>query len=369
MAKRVLIVEPRVSGHLLVYVRVLAERALAQGDQVILALCHDALNTREFRFHLGTLAPSVTVVSAALPLTGSNLTELAQATRAEVVIVPHGDELAARFGVPLTSAPRVPTHLLVMRDPRWEQHPSPVRAARSRLKLALLRRASRRRAVELLWLRGPFAPVVPGEMHVVDPFIADGTTSEIIQAGEVFRKTLPRPSAFWFGVTGAVSRRKNLGLVVSSLLEVKRADPAADVGLAVVGPIDDDVKQIFLEGQADLDRQGVHTWFDDRMLSNREMNDVVAGLDAVVMAYSTNAPNSTLGKAYVLGTTIVSAGSPPFQRHTDAVGGETAGLDVVELADAMRRAVLRRGRDTSTQPEALSSDAFADRILAPEDDS
>lgn len=364
--RRVLIVEPRVSGHLLVYVRLLAERSLERGDQVTLALGHDVVDSREFAFHLAALAPHVAMTAAALPLTGPHLTELARAANADLVVVPHGDELAARLGTPLETAPEVPTRLLVMRDPRWDQGLSLVRSARSRLKLLLLRRASRRRFIDLVWLRGPLASTVQGELHVVDPFIADGATTDIIDAGRSLRKALPGPSAFWFGVTGAVSRRKNLDLVVAGLLEVKRSDPTADIGLAVVGPIDDDVRQMFSDGQAELERHGVHTWFEDRMLTNREMNDIVAGLDAVVLAYSTSAPNSTLGKAYVLGTAIVSAGSATFRQYTEAVGGETAALDVTELADAMRRVVQGRNQDLPTHPDALASRAFADGLLAPE---
>ena len=366
--RRVLIVEPRVSGHLLVYVRLLAQRSLDRGDQVTLALCQDAFDSQEFAFHLAALAPSVTIVVAVLPLTGRRLTEMARTANADVVVVPHGDELAARLGMPLRSTPKISTRLLVMRDPRWDQGQGGglAMSAKSRLKLMLLRRASRRRRVDLVWLRGPLAEAVPGEVHVVDPFIADGATIDIVRAGESLRETLPQPSAFWFGVTGAVSRRKNLDLVVASLLEVKQSDPTLDVGLAVVGQIDDDVQQMFLEGQATLDRYGVHTWFEDRMLSNRQMNDIVAALDAVVMAYSTSAPNSTLGKAYVLGTTIISSGSTTFQQYAEAVGGETAALDMAELADAMRRAILRRGREMAVHPEALASEAFADGLLAPE---
>jgi len=361
-SQRILIVEPRFRGHLLVYVRLVAERALARGAHVTVALGPGAAESREYATHLASILDKVDAVVAPEVLTARAINELARRVRCDLVVVPHGDELAAQLGAPWSPGLAVPTRLLIMRDPRWDEHVGARRALRNLLKLVLLTLASRRPNALVTWLRGPlFTPPRPLE-HVVDPFIADEQLEVIHSEAAALRASLTADqSVFWFGVTGAVSRRKNLGIVASGLQALRKRRPELKLGLAVVGPIDADVLPIFEEARRTLSTAGVRVHFDDRLLTNREMNIVVAAVDAVVMAYDTGAPNSTLGKAYVLGTKIVSAGSQTFRTYAQALDGVTARLGSAPLSQAMERAYEQDER--VPHPGALSSAAFADGLL------
>lgn len=362
LKRRVLIVEPRVRGHLLVYVKVIAQRSLAMGDDVTLALAPGASRTQEFLMHLAEISADVEIVESAGVLTPRAMNVLIQETSPDFVIVPHGDELAARLGSPFAPNLLKPTCLLVMRDPRWDSGEALRVRMKSVLKLSLLALASKRARVRLVWLRGPFYESRSKEHFAVDPFIADDSHRSISSKSHALRQLFPgSEDTFWFGVTGAVTRRKNLDVIIDALLELRARELNTAFGLAVVGPIEANVLDTFEAAATRLKVAGICYYPENRLLDNQEMNVVVASVDAVVMAYSTNAPNSTLGKAYVLGTRILSAGSRTFRAHADRLGGVSSELSPNSLCDGMQ-AVMRQARPMP-QPDALSSDAFADSLL------
>jgi hypothetical protein len=357
-----MIVEPRERGHLLVYVRLIAARALERGHDVVVALAPGASRTSEYQMHLSGIAASVRFVDAPLVLTPRSLNQLTSRVPADVVVVPHGDELAARLGGFVGGRLRTRTRILVMRDPKWDREEGKRPPARNILKSVLLTLGSRRTNAELVWLRGPAHEGAKGERHAVDPFISDVEVNEIERRGASLRRHMSKgDDIFWFGVTGAVSARKNLGLVVDALVSLHARRPEVRVGLAVVGPIDEDVLAVFERARSTLMSAGMSTYFENRLLANEEMNEVVAAVDAVVMAYSTNAPNSTLGKAFVLGTKIVSAGSRAFLEHARFLDGSVATLDAPSLSAAMEDALLQPPR--LVRPGALTSHDFADSVL------
>ncbi len=101
---------------------------------------------------------------------------------------------------------------------------------------------------------------------------------------------------------------------------------------------------------------------DDRLLTNDEINVVVAAADTVIMAYSTHSPNSTLGKAYVLGTSIVAAGSRSIHRFVRNVGFDLVSpLEVNAIAENLTLAMDRAA--PPRHPGALSAIEFADQLL------
>jgi len=360
--RHLLVVEPRSRGHLLMYVRLLVEDALERGDDVTCALSPDAGTAPEYELHLADLVGRFRSTSIGLPLRDRSVSSAAAHVGADLVVVPHGDELASRYGLPFARSPRVPTRLLVMRDPRWEEPRTIQGRARRAAKLLLLRRASRRRNVDVVWLRAPLHRPDGREHVAVDPFIGTTADDAVVAAAEM-RGRWPAPvGTYWFALTGAVSRRKNAPLVVEALLALRARRPDLDVGLAIIGPQDQDVRDGVSPLLADLISAGAHVHVDDRHLSNEEMNHVVAAADAIVLAYSTNAPNSTLGKAYVLGTAIISAGSKTFREYAAPLGGWTAALDVTDLSRAMEAAM--EGPAPVRRPDAIGTTHFTHALLA-----
>ncbi len=356
----VLIAEERHSGHLLQYVRILVERALHYGEHVHVALSAATLTTPEYQLHLSELASRISIHVLTAPLTPSRLLKLADTIGADHIVVPHGDELAVRFARgPRVAKGRVVT-LLIMRDPRWELPTTPSRTIRGLAKLsftALSRLGSR---VRIVWLREPLHVAAKGESFAVDPFISYASEEQITAESALLRDTWPT-AAHWFVITGGITPWKNLPLVLEAFARMDE-EKRARCGLAVIGPIrhDSGVSSGSLRESAEA--MGLTCVVDDRLLTNDEINVVVAAADTVIMAYSTHSPNSTLGKAYVLGTSIVAAGSRSIHRFVRNVGFDLVSpLEVNAIAENLTLAMDRAA--PPRHPGALSAIEFADQLL------
>lgn len=359
---RYLVVEYIPSGHRLVYLRLLAEHILRTGHEVILGVSAEVLESAEFKLHLGKFPGNVqTSVTQLKPLHPRKLRQWGTSLGADHVIVPDGDIVAIKAGLSLQKKSRVLLTALVMRDPRWESPASFLRTLKGRFKYALLHRAERG-GTRIVWLREPLFVEKPGELAAVDPFISTQTWRTISENAAALRIALKMDhDTFWFGVTGAISRRKNLPLVVDALSELARRNPNLAVGLAVVGGIAPDAgvsKEQILER---LESEGIACVVADALITNDEMNAVVQAMDAVVMAYSTHSPNSTLGKAYVLGTRLVAAGPPSIRTFARNVGAFQGPLSVDALAANFQRAMASE----RPQPhhDALSASDFSTAVV------
>ncbi|WP_277959980.1 hypothetical protein [Frigoribacterium faeni] len=359
---KVLIVEPRTSGHLLVYVRLLVDEALRRGDEVVLALAPNASETAEYALHLAPVVDRVLVDVVALPLTLRSLQDQAKKCDANLVVVPHADEVASRLGLSIGQNPNVRLRLLIMRDPRWDEEGAWRHRARRMLKLSMLGLAAKVRNVDIVWLKGPSHANVEGSLAAVDPYVATISFEETQSRAQTLRKAWESVEpTFWFLITGAVSPRKNPSLIINALLDLKERLPEARLGLAIIGPCDPVLLPEILDGLQSLEDAGVRTFVNNQHITNDEMNIAVAAADAVVMAYSTSAPNSTLGKALVLGTSIVSAGSRTFQSHAAPLGAYTADLEMESLSQAMQAA--KTAARPVARPSALGTESFTDALL------
>ncbi len=360
---RFLIVEPRSSGHLLVYVRVLAQYARNQGNSVRIAVSPEAFSSDEMKQHLSEMAGDTIVADARTLLSPRGIELLSVQESADFVIVPHADEVAPGFAVRLGYRGAGRARLLIMRDPRWER-PAPMRRRlRNGLKRALLIIASRLSRVDLIWLRQPNYLPVARELFAIDPFIADGTWSDIRSEGERLRRKLALDhDVFWFGMTGAITDRKNLPIVLEALGVLAGKRLTQRIGFAVVGPIVSPEGHTEASIRAACERIGIECRVDDRLLSNFEMNGVVDVLDAIVMAYSSYSPNSTLGKSWVLGARLVAAGPPSVQGFVRSLGaGLVSELDANAIAFNMERA-MHLERPVSRHGE-VTVDEFAAAVL------
>jgi hypothetical protein len=358
-----LIVESGFTGHLLVFVRVLAMAALQNGSRVTLALRPAALSSDEFDLHLGELSGLVDVVTWEGALTVPVLASLARKAAASDIVVPHADPSVGRLLAGSLTLREFAVHLLIMRDPRWEI-PAPLpRRAKNAVKLAVITVLEKLPGVRVVWLREP--GYVRRENHhaAIDPFIADGTAQEIAAAARDIRSSLQSTApVFWVGVTGAISRHKNIPLIVDAVCAAKERQPELQLGLAFIGPIGSDLG---MELDEIVDRCAsalVPLYVDDRKLSNFEMNGVVGALDAVVMAYSTHSPNSTLGKAWVLGTRVIAAGPRSIRRFVRSIGaGFESALTVTGLAKSLMAAY--DSARPPAHPAQLSVGDFTDSVL------
>lgn len=357
-----LIVETGSTGHLLVFVRILALQAVAEGHAVTVALRSDVLGTPEYHLHLAPHADRIAVVAWDKGVSAASLAELARQRSSTDVVIPHADPYVGIIALARRGGSPPQLHLMVVRDPRWES-PAPLpRRVKNLVKLLSARLAMRRKAMRVVWLREPGYARTGREFGAVDPFIPDGTFDEIRARAASTRAVLDeRAPVFWVGVTGALSAHKNVALVVDAIVQAARLRPDLALGLAVIGPSSPSTGIDAAEVRSLCASARVATFIDDRLLTNFEMNATVGALDAVVMAYSTHSPNSTLGKAYVLGTRVVGAGAPSIRRFVASLGGWESDLS----SDAIARNILAAYHAPAPAPHEgeLSPSEFARSVL------
>ena len=362
---RYTIVEPRSSGHLLVYVRLLCTRAWELGHEVIVATSPEARASAEWSQHLADLPPTAVRLFRFDPRRFmAEAISIARSTGADTLVVPHGDELIAQIGARLIR-PRLPCpmHLLIMRDPMWEEAARPATRARARLKALLIRRAQRVANVHCVWLRPANAAAAAGKRIANDPYIGTTDIAQVKRRATGLRERLGMTSdVVWFLVTGAVTDRKNLPLILRALAVATRA--RNDIGFAVIGPLltSAPVDEQYIRARCAA--SAIACVVSNTLLSNDEVNDAIAAADVVLMAYSTTAPNSTLAKAAVLGTKLVAAGPPTVQEFARSLGA-VASVDLSEavLADAILRGAA--APVPAPRPSLGSSARFADQLLLP----
>lgn len=357
MSPRIFLAEVNPSGHRLVYVRLIAERAAASGTRVTLGIPAEAEESPEFARHLGPIANQMDLVSIPGDASLRTIVDEARAAGAQHLVIPDGDAYLTQAARGRRSRdPR--TTLLVMRDPRWEIWPGHV-PPRALAKCAAT--ALARRSVRLVFLREPGHSTDRGEHIAIDPLILDGSREQIHLDAATYRRAHGLDDrTFWFGVLGVLSERKNVPLVAAAAQQLAR-DAERPVGLALIGPTGADVsweRDDLVKASA---AAGLSMMSDDALMTNYSMNVAVAALDCAVVAYSTNAPNSTMAKAAGLGVRLVVAGSPPLRRFAKSTTG-AAGvpLQLGELGEAMRTAM-------STPPPAArylpGPTEFADALL------
>lgn len=340
------------------YTAVLAQAALGRGDAVTLAMPPGSQDTADFRTHLSHLQGRVKFVELPERVSVRYLSKLRQ-NQFSLIVVPNGDRLAMSLGLRPLLRRGSTLSLLVMSDPRLAPAKSFGRLSKLWLKLALIKAAERKRGIEIAWLRGPGAAVSVSERVALDPVIVEQDL-DIIDA-EIKASLGGLSGRYWFGVTGVISPWKNLPLVLTAFEEL--SDP--DSGLLIAGPIAPEVKRSIQLQIERLVEKGASVVVIDRLLTNAEMNLVIRFLDAVVLAYSTHAPNSTLGKAAALGTRVIAAGSDAFLSHARRaeVGALTSALTVRELRRSMNEALqLPRPRKRSD----LGIQQFSDTLLLSE---
>lgn len=355
MAERVLIVSQDHEGHRLMYVRLLASAALDRGDSVVLALTRPGLRSEEHRLHLGPVADRCRqVVLADPPLTVTGLRRQAMRYGCTRVMVPDGDRFAIRLGM-RGWPPGPPIVVLVTQDPRWNTDNRPSVRARLKTKDIILRRTERLPGVRLLYLSDHSVAGRKARSAVApDPVFFDAED----QDPTALRGTFGVPEdRFVFLVAGKVSARKNLPLVLRSLLRL--AD--RPVALFVCGQLDPSVRA---EVQPLLDRAraaGLPVILDDRVQTDHAINCAVQASDCVMVAYSSDQPNSMMVKGIRAGRQVVVAGSDQLATWAQHLGLSLCGpLTEESVTGLMEKAIAA---PTPAPRVDLGSDAFVEAFL------
>jgi hypothetical protein len=356
-----LIVEVNGAGHRLVYVRLLVTRAATEGHEVVVALPPGLLKGDDFAKHLGPVTGQFRVAPLERPASLAAIASLSTELGATKVLIPDGDLAAIRLGLGWRWREPSDLRVLVMRDPGWTRDESGRLATKARLKLALLKRAGRSPGVSLLWLREPGYVAKPTELVAHDPVVLDAPAGEILRMASGFRERMNLvDEVHWFGVVGAITGRKNVGLIAAALARVASLR-AQGLGLAILGPWAQSMACSEEHLRRDLGDAGVHLVIDNHLYSNLDVNVAVASLDCVVMAYSSHSPNATLGKAAALGVPLIAAGPPSVRGFVSNVhGGQVARLDIEGLTAAVIRHL---DSPKGVDPRRFQGDDFAGEML------
>lgn len=340
-----LIYEASSGGHFLVFVRHLVEGARTRGRRPLIAITAAVRASEEFETKLAPVVRDQDLLVLESPLSAAELPEFAAALGVDQVVVPNGDSFAYWVGWKRV-APSVKTTALVLADPYLQ----PL-SAKVALKRWLLRRSVgvcglRVRRLGSARLEGRLDDVTP------DPVLVDMTGSAEDVLGEVRGWSAGYKI---FLMVGVIQEWKNPALVVRAF----RAAELEDAVLLIAGPHSGSVRDVVL---AEMGTTGGRVMCLDRLLSDDEINALIRESFAVVLAYSTHAPNSTAAKAAALGVRVVAAGSRQFVRNMLEIGlnPSVGRLEVGSLAEAMRRAMVSRAQD---KVPLASVDDFVSSLL------
>lgn len=334
---KILILQNRATGHSLVWVGELIDSLTELGHAPMLAISESGKNSDEYVLHIGRRAPDTVVFKE--PISNALIREIANQHSPDLIVIPDGDEWMRTLATAIRPF-NTRINILISSDPRWETSPSPTRRIVLQTKSLLLRRLRRHRDINVIWLREFGFRGNSRIQYAVDPYIANGSLSEIASRSVSIRKEIGLDSSyFWFSVVGVISARKNVDLVAEALSTLGRRVPNIKLGLALVGPQDETLLQ---QVQSILEKNASYNIVvcsHNKVLSNFELNAAILASDAVVMAYSSEAPNSTMVKCLALGTRIVVAGSATIQGFARGMGLEPVDLCREELACAMEIAI------------------------------
>jgi len=334
VSTKTLVVSEGFEGHRLVYVRLIAGGLLDAGQQVAVSMTREGIESEDFTYHLSDIAGSIRVIP--LPagrLSWKRLRRLADAEGCTRIVLPDGDRWAMKLSVRWPRSCQPPVTVLVTQDPDWSTDPSRARRARLKLKSLLLALGEHQSGVSLVFLGAPGRTKQHRKRVAPDPVIFGAGHLDPFELREEMGMDQKR---YWFLVAGGISARKNLPLVVAALMRLS----VPDLGLLVAGPVDPAVR---LEIDPLLDqakRWGLAVILNDRVHSDHEINCAVQATDAVVVAYSTDSPNSMTAKGVRAGRAVVVAGSPVLCDWARDLGIQLLGsLTLNSLANLLESAV------------------------------
>jgi len=139
---------------------------------------------------------------------------------------------------------------------------------------------------------------------------------------------------YWIGVFGHITPRKNLSLILSSILD------QSDVGLMIAGPIDAEVSEAIAPLLEKFAAGGGRVLHLSGFLTDAEFDSAISAVDCVVVAQSNEGPSGIVAKAAASGRRLVLAGAKSLKRDAQYLGEQAtwSPLASVALSQAIRQA-------------------------------
>ena len=325
----VLISEPEPAGHRLSYVRLLVDACRSQGRRVLVRTTATAVESVEWYRSLSAITPEV----ALHPPEAFELSHLAQAATdagASLTILPEGD----RYLWPILRrgwSGAGELSLLVLRADGQPGVAPLLRQARGAAKKMLIWGAGLSPRVRVSALRSPLVRR-RGPFHWAPDPVSLSCSAEDI--GRMRERLAAYGDRYWIGVFGCISSRKNLPLIISSILD------QSDVGLMIAGPIDAEVSEAMSPLVEKFAAGGGRVLHLSGFLTDAEFDSAIGAVDCVVVAQSNEGPSGIVAKAVVSGRRLVLAGARSLKRDAQHLGEQAiwSPLGSEALSQAIRQA-------------------------------
>lgn len=344
----VLLAEPRISGHRLAYVSILAEEALARGHTVHVALPPGARESAEFQTHIAGLAIRIELHSIS-DFGLQSLATLSSNLGVSRTVVTDGDALALQ----LAKRGRWHGHgrlsVLIMRETAQKSDFWPVYWTKNGIKKVITLRAALVSQVDLAVLKSATWSGSTRMRVAVDPVQLSCSVSDVEAVRTDWNMDETR---YWFAVLGAITSRKNVPLLAKGLARMG----GPNIGLLVAGKIDPAIRKQIDIALSELTVSGTSAVVLDRTLSDIELDAAVTAADCLLLAHSNEGPSGLLGKAACAGTRVLAAGARSLRLDTQALDGlaEWTELEEDAIAAAMTRAVHSELSEASISTGAQS---------------
>lgn len=303
--RRILIAEPNHSGHRLYYVRLIVDEVVARGDVAIVGVGSGATSSEEWQLHLQKMASRLEVVQCE-SVTRRVVAELAASTFADHVIVPDGDAIISEIGRSRKWAPHATLTALLMREHGQPSRVPGMALLKTNAKRLLVASANSVRGVHVRVLKSSLWAGKVSPRTLRDPVSLAASGDELRKAAAQWALDSGR---YWFGIVGAITQRKNISAVANALI----ARGGGPLGLVIAGKFSPEVASQIAVLIDELQEHGVAVRIHDRLLSDLELDSMVAAVDCVVLAHSNEGSSGIMGKAAVLGTRVAAAGARSLQ--------------------------------------------------------
>lgn len=350
----VLLAEPRISGHRLAYVKVLAEEALGRGHSVHVGLPPGAGESTEFQTHIASLLHRISIITIA-HFNLQSLEAISSTLGVARTVVTDGDALALQLAKRGRWRGGGRLSILIMRENVQQKNSLPIYWAKNGAKKAVIRGVALVPRVDLAVLKSATWSGSSKLRIAVDPVHISCSQSDI----DAIRTNWGMDrSTYWFAVLGAITSRKNVPLLARSISQITDTD----VGLVIAGRIDPAIRQEIEAVTTELRASGRRIILVDRTLSDTELDAAVTAADCLLLAHSNEGPSGLLGKAACTGTRVLAAGARSLQVDTQTLEGlaEWTELEEDTIAAAMVRAV-DSGLGEATIPSG--SESFLKALL------
>lgn len=321
-ARRLVIVEPDHHGHRMNYVRILVEYCRKRSIVPALASADRTFQSDEYRSR-PVLRSAEGINLGKWPAHEypawfrRTVSALIRSEPGAEIMVLEGDkrmlDLLRTWG---RARHRPSLTVLVMRVPRLPTTPREALLFITKTVLGLAIRLRGGRVVGL----SPARPVASryrfrGWPAAPDPVDFIGPSTRVADAHDKGRLAL--------GIFGHVTARKNVPAVLQSLTN----NPARhDLEVVIRGRIDPDLLPDVEAAASSARGRGLRVVLEDVLLSDDELQEGVASVDAVIAAYSSTGPSGIVALSVSVGTVLLTVGNRELAEATSSMGGSVVDL-------------------------------------------